>query len=157
MASLSMPEHNPFDTVHLKVGGKTHCSVRYFAKKHSDLDPADIVKRLEIEFPKLYQYFAPDPRKIGDIRDRNNRIKQGLPPPPRKKPAEYNIFSNHSQSSANSGGDQGGGAGGAGQGNKKAVSKAEARKNIERWLPIHGRTEFVALKKEHFDTLKEER
>lgn len=31
--------HTPFDDVHLKISGKTHTSVRYYAKKHSEKDP----------------------------------------------------------------------------------------------------------------------
>jgi hypothetical protein len=40
--------HTPFDEEHIRVSGKTHASVRYFAKKHLMLSPNAIIEKLKI-------------------------------------------------------------------------------------------------------------
>jgi len=41
-------KHFPFDEEHKRVSGKTHASVRYFAKKHLMLGPNAIIEQLKI-------------------------------------------------------------------------------------------------------------
>jgi hypothetical protein len=67
--------HYPFDEDHRRIKGKTHASVRYFAKKHLMLAPMAIVDQLKIQYPLLAKNFMPDLRKINDIAIRERQCQ----------------------------------------------------------------------------------
>ena len=60
----------------MKISGKTHTSVRYFAKKHATKNPQVIIDKLKETYPLLYKYFPPELRKIHDIGYRENKGKE---------------------------------------------------------------------------------
>lgn len=73
--------HKPFDEEHIRVSGKTHASVRYFAKKHLLLTAPEIIDKMKNIYPNLARYYIPEVRKINDIAARERKIC-GLQLPP---------------------------------------------------------------------------
>ena len=45
--------HKPFEEDHLRILGKTHASVRYFAKKHLLLPAVEIIEKMKTTYPLL--------------------------------------------------------------------------------------------------------
>ena len=66
--------HKPFDEQHIRISGKTHASVRYFAKKHLMLTAPAIIQRLKRVYPMMAKYFIPEVRKVNDIAARERKI-----------------------------------------------------------------------------------
>jgi len=75
VASCQFKMHYPFDEEHRRIKGKTHASVRYFAKKHLMLSPMQIVDLLKVQYPLLAKNFMPDLRKINDIAIRERQCQ----------------------------------------------------------------------------------
>ena len=66
--------HRPFDEAHIRISGKTHASVRYFAKKHLMLSATAIIMRLKRVYPMIARYYIPEVRKVNDIAARERKI-----------------------------------------------------------------------------------
>lgn len=66
--------HSPFDEQHIRISGKTHASVRYFAKKHLMLSAGAIIERLKRVYPNIAKFFIPEVRKVNDIAARERKI-----------------------------------------------------------------------------------
>jgi hypothetical protein len=67
--------HKPFDEEHKRISGKTHASVRYFAKRYKELTAYEIIEKLKVSYPLLTRYFMPEVRKINDIAMRERSTK----------------------------------------------------------------------------------
>jgi deoxyribodipyrimidine photolyase-like uncharacterized protein len=78
-------EHMPYDEQHLAIKGKTHSSVRYFAKKFMLMPAPEIIVKMTDEYPLLMKYFKPEVRKIQDIAYREKKIT-GVEPRIDEKP-----------------------------------------------------------------------
>ena len=66
--------HKPFDDNHIRISGKTHASVRYFAKKHLILAAPEIINRLKRVYPMVARLYIPEVRKVNDIAARERKI-----------------------------------------------------------------------------------
>ena len=56
--------HNPFDAQHQRIAGKTHSSLRYFAKKYMHLSAVEIIEKMNEHYPLFIKFFKPEVRKI---------------------------------------------------------------------------------------------
>ena len=66
--------HKPYDEAHIRISGKTHASVRYFAKKHLMLQAPAIIQRLKRVYPMVAKFYIPEVRKVNDIAARERKI-----------------------------------------------------------------------------------
>ena len=74
VGKCSEVSHKPFDDCHIRISGKTHASVRYFAKKHLMLQAGEIIKRLKRVYPMMAKLYIPEVRKVNDIAARERKI-----------------------------------------------------------------------------------
>ena len=77
--------HKPFDEKHIRIAGKTHASVRYFAKKNLMLSAHAIIKRLKRVYPMIARLFIPEVFKVKNIAARERKIL-GMVMPMQTKP-----------------------------------------------------------------------